>query len=380
MLLESISEDEFKDIQDNFPNSNYYQSVEWSKVKELMGWTHTFIVFKNQEQYIYAAMILWKKILGNINICYAPRGILGDLNDTILLEIFTIELKKYLKKRGAVFLKIDPLIDYSVRDRDGKVIKILGDDIINNLNNLGYHHQGFTTGYGSDIQYRWSFYLDIQKDYLNNLDSRCKRCLNKANKYPLTIKDVDDTNIYEFKELMESTSIRHNSFDRSLEYYKTLKRCLKDNIFFKIVYIDRDKYLSTFIGDKNYDLIKNNHKKLIPISCGVFIKDNNAMHYVYGGNDYKYMSFMGSYRLQKYMIDYSKDKGIPIYDFGGISGNFDTNSKHYGIYEFKRGFGGSVQEYIGEFDLIINKPLYILYRVSYTLYKRIKIINSTLKR
>lgn len=380
MFLESISEDIFKSIQNKFQNSNYYQSAEWANVKKLTGWTHTFIAYKNNDEYIYATMILWKKIFGNINICYAPRGFLGDYNNLNLLKSFTDELVKYLKRRGVVFLKIDPLIDYAIRDKDGNISKIVGKDIIDNLNKLGYHHQGFTTGYGDDIQYRWSYYLDIQNDYLDGLDSRCKRCLKKASKYPLIVRDVDDNNFKEFKDIMESTSKRHKSFDRSLKYYKILKESLKDNIFFKIVYLDRDEYLRNNIGDKDYEFIRSNLKKEIPISCGVFIRDNNTMHYVYGGNDYNYMTFMGSYKLQKYMLDYSQDRNITIYDFGGISGNFDTKSKHYGIYEFKRGFGGNVQEYIGEFDLVISKTLYMAYKITYALYKRIKVLKGRLKK
>ena len=70
-----------------------------------------------------------------------------------------------------------------------------------------------------------------------------------------------------------------------------------------------------------------------------------------------------------------------IYDFGGISGNFTPGSENYGVYEFKRGFGGNVLEYIGEFDLILDKFGYYIYDIGYKLYRNTKkVIAKILKR
>ena len=44
----------------------------------------------------------------------------------------------------------------------------------------------------------------------------------------------------------------------------------------------------------------------------------------------------------------------------------------YGIYEFKKGFGGRVVELIGEFDLIISKPKYNLYNFMLKIYNKLK--------
>ena len=47
--------------------------------------------------------------------------------------------------------------------------------------------------------------------------------------------------------------------------------------------------------------------------------------------------------------------GYKACNFYGISGNFKKeNNPLYGVYEFKRGFGGNVIEYIGEFTLPIT--------------------------
>ena len=54
------------------------------------------------------------------------------------------------------------------------------------------------------------------------------------------------------------------------------------------------------------------------------------------------------------MIEYAKDHNFKKYNFYGISGNFDKKDPDYGIYEFKKGFNGYVEEYVGEFELPLN--------------------------
>ena len=58
------------------------------------------------------------------------------------------------------------------------------------------------------------------------------------------------------------------------------------------------------------------------------------------------------------MIKYARDNGYKKYNFYGISENFsDEKDPEYGVYKFKKGFNGYVEELIGEYHL----PLSLLY-------------------
>ena len=63
------------------------------------------------------------------------------------------------------------------------------------------------------------------------------------------------------------------------------------------------------------------------------------------------------------MIKYGIENGYKIYNFYGISGNFDPNDDRYGIYAFKKGFNGTVVELIGEYDIPVNRIYYFLYKI-----------------
>ena len=55
-------------------------------------------------------------------------------------------------------------------------------------------------------------------------------------------------------------------------------------------------------------------------------------------------------------------EGYTLFNLGEISGNMNKeNNKYYGLYFSKMGFNSKVVEYPGEFDLIINSPLYSIF-------------------
>ena len=67
-----------------------------------------------------------------------------DYNNLELLEEFTNGIKKFLKDKNALFLKINPYIDYQGRTVDGEVVPdTQRDDLMNKLKELGFVHNGF---------------------------------------------------------------------------------------------------------------------------------------------------------------------------------------------------------------------------------------------
>jgi lipid II:glycine glycyltransferase (peptidoglycan interpeptide bridge formation enzyme) len=59
----------------------------------------------------------------------------------------------------------------------------------------------------------------------------------------------------------------------------------------------------------------------------------------------------------KIIKDY-KDNGYLYLDLYGITGDFEDTNPYKNLNEFKLKFEPTVYEYIGEFDLIVNKPFH----------------------
>ena len=92
------------------------------------------------------------------------------------------------------------------------------------------------------------------------------------------------------------------------------------------------------------------------------------------------MKYNSQYLLQWQMINYAKENNYQTFNFYGIDGDFRKESKNYGLFDFKRGFGAEVIELIGEFDLVINKPMYSLYNIAFKTYKVLKNIKNSIKK
>ncbi len=376
MQFLELTENEFDNACNKIPVSSFCQSSSWAKIKKKTGWISYFVGVKENDKVIACALILGKKIYLNKYIFYSPRGLLLDYKNKKLLKFFTDHIKTFLKNKGGIILKIDPLIMYKHHDNSGNYVSdgFSNQSIIDSLVKLGFEHNGFTKDILEDTQFRWSYCLDVDKpmeEILKGMNQRARRCIRKCEKYPLEVVDVNKDNIKDFKDIMQHTAERQNRFDRSLEYYQRMKDEFGDRVKMIIIYLDRDKFLSDFTNDKLFNTVKNEKRNKIPISAGLFVFDPDRLNYLYGGTYSHYMHLMAQYKLQMSMINACREKNLPIYDFGGISGDFNEHNPMYGVFGFKRGFGGYVVEYIGEFTYIFDKLSYKLYNLAYKLYRTI---------
>ena len=270
MEFVELTSEEFSKVCDSFKGNSFYQSISWANIKSNTGWISYYVGVKNKEKIVACSIILGKKLYLNKYLYYAPRGMLLDYNDSDLLKFFVNNLKSFLKKKNGVVFKIDPLVEYQDHDKDGNII---GDksnkNIVDDLFSLGFKHHGFSVGYTDELQFRWSYGLDIttsMDEIQKNMDQRCRRCIRKYEKYPLKVMDVNDDNIQDFKGIMEHTASRQNHFDRSIDYYKSLDTEFGDRSKLIIIYLDRDKFLNDFKDDKLYEMVKNDNRKMIPVS------------------------------------------------------------------------------------------------------------------
>jgi lipid II:glycine glycyltransferase (peptidoglycan interpeptide bridge formation enzyme) len=84
------------------------------------------------------------------------------------------------------------------------------------------------------------------------------------------------------------------------------------------------------------------------------------------------MQFQSAYIVHFAGVKMAVEEKYKKYNFYGITGDFRKENPLYGLFLFKKSFGGHVAELIGEFDLIINKPMYLFYTYSFKAYKALK--------
>lgn len=394
MKFRELSIDEYKKFIKNYKNSNFFQDNRMDNYSKLKGYISYYVGVEDNKNIVAAARLLAKKSkFGKYNFS-SPRGLLVDYNNFELLEFFVNNLKKYIKTKNGLVLKIDPYIIYKSRDIEGSETKeINNSNIVNNLKKLGFIHGGFTRGYDLSGQGRWYFVLNLENKSLDDIQKGMKanhrNIIRKAEKYGVEIKQIEYNDLPTFKHITEDTSARIGFSDKSLVYYQTMYDSFKDEVKYLIAYLNVDKYKEKLkeeleINQNKYKLLsdtttgkakelkitidglikrldESNHlkEKQIPISCAMFMLYNGEVDYLFSGSLSEYKNLYAQYLIQWHMIKYAIENNYKKYNFFGISGIFDKKDSEYGVYEFKKGFGGVVEELIGDFYL----PTSILYKI-----------------
>lgn len=414
-MLEELTEKEFNQFANQHDNSIFFQSSYWGKLKEGTGWKYSLVGIKENDKIVAASILLKKKIpVFNKYIFYSPRGFLLDYNDKELLKKYTEEIKKYVKKGNGIFFKINPLVIYQERDKNGNIVEngINNEDLVKYLKKLGYHHTGLTTTYGKDLEPRWISVLDVKDKTLEEIGSNYKATtrweVRSAYKHGLELVQIAEKRMNEFKELMQHTGERRGFIDRPLSYYKKMYQEFKDDIKVMLVELNIKKTLEAYNETKEKitekleretskqkkkeNLIKELQDQLeatdrkikettklkeqygdrIVVAGGLFLCFGKQVVSLFGASYKEFMKYKGQYFLNNEMIKYAIENEYETYNFYGITGEFNEDSPMYGLFDFKRGFGATVQELIGEFTYVTN-PLYNnLYNIMFKVYKTLK--------
>ena len=412
MKLKELTSKEFESFASKHPLVTFHQKESWGKLKKNNGWDYELLGLYDDKNLKAATLLLNKKMPLGLKMFYAPRGYLIDFNDKKLLKEFTEQLKNHVRAKNGIFIKIDPYVINKERDINGEIIEdgIDNTEVVNYLKSLGYKHHGFNIDTSKELQPRWMFVLDTKNksedDLMKLMIKQTRKNVKKTLKMGLVLETIGIEGLEEYKKITEHTGSRRGFIDRPISYYKNMFEELGDKIKIVLCYLDTDKSISLLqkeideinsyseitearkkelseLESKINDIkdIEKKHGKKVCLAGSMFIECEKELLNLYGGGYDEFMWLNAMYSIQWEAIKYAANNGFNLYNFYGIEGNFKKeNNPMYGVYEFKKGFGGRVVELIGEFDLIVNKPKYLLYKVCFSSYKKIKNIFNKLKK
>ena len=434
MKLIKLNKKDFKNFADKHPQITFHQTEEWANLKKVNNWQAHYVGLENDNDEIVAGAMILSKTLPIIKkkMFYSPRGFLIDYNDKKLLETFTNELKKYIKKEQGIFVKIDPFVEYQEHDNDGNIVKdgYNNKSAVENLKKLGYKFFGFNLMQDT-LQPRWMHVIETKNrtldDVMKDMESKTRQILRKNERCGITTREITREELPIFKDIMKHTSDRREFVDRPLSYYEAMWDNLHDSGILKILIAEIDfniyekntieekeeteKSLKERIYKKDKGILKMNEKKFNSsnkqdeetikrlekqlekikelkkeygdkeILGGIlFLIYGNEVLSLHGGSHAKLMQFQSAYTIHFEGVKMAVEGNYNRYNFYGITGDFRKENPLYGLYLFKKSFGGHVVELIGEYDLIISKFWYNTYNIAFNLYHKLKNIKSSLKK
>ena len=270
MKLKKLTKKEFKTFADKNPEITFHQTEEWANLKKVNNWDAHYIGLEDDNKKIVAGALLLSKTLPIIKkkMFYSPRGFLIDYNNKELLKKFTEEIKKYAKTENAIFIKIDPFVEYQEHDNNGDIVKngYNNKDAVENLKSLGYKFFGFNLMQDT-LQPRWMHVIETKdrnlNDVMKDMESKTRQILRKNEKCGITTREITRDELPIFKDIMKHTSDRREFVDRPLSYYEAMWDSLHDSGILKILIaeIDFNKYEKNTLEEK--EEIENNLKDRI---------------------------------------------------------------------------------------------------------------------
>ena len=394
MKFQEITEKEYKKYWENHPLKTFLSAPEISKLREKSNWETFYVGVKDNNKIIASTMLLRHIRHFNKYEFYSPRGFLLDFNNRELVDFFTKEIKKFIKEKNGYVFRVDPYLIYKQRDINGDIVEGGEDNskVVEQLLSLGYKKVPI-----EDMeQVGWMFSLDLEgkdeEQILKEMKPSTRNKIRKIEKYGIEVNEIGYDELDRFQSIMEETSKRKGFSNRKLSYYQEMYNLFhdKEEVKFFITELDLKNYISILekdikeredklnsLTDAKYNdgakknlnneiasitkriedsksIIKEKNTDKITLSGSMFMLIQPEVIYLSSGNYEEFLKFDSQYLIQWKLIQYGIKHGFKKHNFYGIPANINEHPKDYGIYEFKRGFNGYVEELIGEFELPIT--------------------------
>ena len=377
------------------PLCNLLQSSDWAKVKE--NWDHAIVGVEDEEGLKASAMVLIKRLPLHFTMMYIPRGPIMDHTDEQLVCFFMSALKRWAKRYHCLFIKMDPGIhykDYRIEEGDGPI----GEDIpliLDNMKKAGAIHQGFTTYIEESIQPRYQANVYACEDFEASLPRHTRRLIKDAVKRDVRVVRAGKEQIQAFSDVVALTEKRKHVSLRNQEYFQQLMDIYGDDCYLFLAEVDIPQTLNRLYAEKQQNdeelaslgdgapkkkrRLDDIHRALErdisefeqeypqkTVIAGVLsIRMGDTLEMLYAGMNDRFKKFMPQYYLYTEIMKHAFARGCRYANMGGVEGDLSD-----GLTKFKANFAPYINEFIGEFDLPVNKVLYRFAHSAYQVRKR----------
>ncbi|MET0820009.1 MAG: peptidoglycan bridge formation glycyltransferase FemA/FemB family protein, partial [Aeromicrobium sp.] len=151
----------------------------------------------------------------------------------------------------------------------------------------------------------------------------------------------------EFHRVYAETAERDHFTPRPLSYFERMWDALS---------AEEPDRLVLFLARHEGDLV----------AATTMVRVGEHAWYSYGASTTEKRDVRGSNAIQWQMIRDALAAGATTYDMRGITETLDPDDSHVGLIQFKVGTGGEAVEYLGEWDLPLNRALH----AGFTTYMR----------
>ena len=346
------------------PGAHLLQTWQWGQVKQRYGWQPHLLAWGDAGLTLLhspasianagaAALVLERTLpLGGfaplLRVLYCPKGPLLRWEDARLRQQVLDDLQRFARQRRAIFLKIDPDVDYGsgIPGSDGAVEFSTGHAIAPELQARGWRFSD------EQIQYRNTCLLDLtlpEEKLLARMKQKARYNLRLAERKGVTARVGTPADFSMLYRMYAETSLRDGFTIRDENYYRTVWET-----FFSPVEAATpasvpgcEPLIAEIAGEA--------------VAAVVIFRFASKAWYLYGMSRAAHREKMPSYLLQWEVMRRAKVAGCHTYDLWGAPDEFDEGDAMWGVFRFKEGLGATVARRIGAWDYATSPRLYRLY-------------------
>lgn len=318
------------------PDGHILQTTPWGTLKARFGWSDVRVGLKQDGTLRAGAQILFRDLPAGLGrLAYVPKGPFVDWSDRVQTAQLVKALAQVARSRGAIALTLEPSL------RDGPANR-------ERLRSLGFCPAPF-----SAVQPQRTLIVDLspdQDEILMRMKSKTRYNIRLAGRKDVTVREGERSDVSAFAQLLEATADRAEFGIHSPRYYEAAYE----------LFVPRDwgrLLLAEVEGESVAGLM-------------IFALPPQSW-YFYGASSTAHREKMPTYLLQWEAMRWAKSIGCTTYDLWGVpdkdhqtlEDQFTERSDGlWGVYRFKRGFGGSLKRTVGAWDRVMAPVRYRLYQ------------------
>ncbi len=324
------------------PKGHILQSFEWGELKRRTGWTPIRLAVMDGDAFRAGISLLKRRIPGSggKSIFYAPRGPVAEFSDREALSFLFDCLRDLAPVHRAILLKVDPDI---TPEEEGSL-----------LPKLGLIRASPVEAF-EGIQPRCVFRLNLEpslEGILEAMESKTRYNIRLSLKKGMELTgDCRKEDIKTFYDLLVETAVRDGFLIRSYDYFIGIWEELIEWGLGRL-------FLARYEGEA--------------IAGTLALIFGKKCWYIYGASSNRHRNLMPNHALQWEMIKWAKSQGCILYDFRAVPCEPHDGHPLWGLYRFKKGFGGQLFRFVGEYDLVFAPFDLWVWQLAQGLYRNIK--------
>ncbi len=343
-------------------SASFLQTPAWGTVKS--EWRSESLGWYDDDTLIGAGLVLYRDLprIGR-SLAYLPEGPVIDWASPEVRSMLEA-LVSHVASRGAFAVRIGPTIVWRRWGADSVKRGIADDTVVRlsdiepdavdpaatrlrgQLRHLGWRPQHSNEGFAAG-QPEFNFQLPLAgrtpQQLLAGMNQLWRRNIKKADKAGVEVTQGGREDLAAFHALYLETAARDGFRGRPLSYFHTMWDALRAE--------DPDR-IRLYLAHHDGDLV----------AATTWVRVGTHAWYSYGASSNAKRDVRGSNAVQWRMITDALDAGAHVYDLRGITEGLAADDPEIGLIQFKVGTGGEAVQYLGEWDLPINRALYAAFR------------------